>query len=1251
MSSLISFPVVGVGASAGGLEALMEFIISIGAHRGLACIIVQHLDPHHPSDLANLLAAKTILPVKEGIDGLEVAPGCIYVIPSNKVMTLAQGRLQVTPRQQDEASPTPINQLFYSLAIEEEANAIGVVLSGTGSDGALGLKAIKAGGGLTFAQDERSAKFFGMPKAAIDLHVVDRILAPRDIAKAILRLVSLPKTDPVDGKDLMPSECDQREEEVIHRLLIKVKHSTGVDLTRYRRGTIKRRLLRRLALHGADTLEDYLAYVEATPDEAQVLLQDFLIPVTSFFRDPDVFESLAKTVLPHLFDGLQGHQCVRVWVPGCSSGEEVYSIAIVIAEYLDQRGKSLNPQNLQIFGTDLSESAIEAARAGIYEEAISRHVSDARLGRFFVKVGEHYRITQSIRDCCVFARQNAVYDPPFSKIDLISCRNLLIYLDDSLQKKVLPLFHYALNPGGFLLLGMSETLGASSPMFRVVDKTFRIFRKMALIEGESFTRLEASGLRQQSTAMTVKGNIEKDGVARWYGEADRLSMKRFVPPAILCDGDLNVLEYRGDTVLFMATPVGPPTKKLLKLLRPELLVPLSNALSKSRAECTTARCEGMRLGHGQEDLVVNLEVVPFRLKGEDPWCFIVFFEQQRLSPEQLKGKSSGFWTSLIVTLKDRWLSRTPLKSPRDEAFSRLTQELESTQTYIKAILESHEIAMEALKTAEEKLSISNEEYQCSNEELETAKEELLSSNEELRSRNRDLSGLNESFSVARDFSESIVETVNQPLLVLDEKAIIKLANGPFCRHFKMHLEGILGVSFFEIGEGQWGLPELHQLINQVMNQSLPLAPIDVKIHCQNIGDRNLNFHVQKLLANTEQQIVLAIQDDTEYQAALDALTLADQRKDEFLSMLAHELRNPLAPIQHALDLWKRGDANLEAIHKAQETMSRQLRQETRLIDDLLDLSRINSGKILLKKELVDLTVLVKETIDDFQPQIESHSHHLTLNISMTPVVVEGDTARLHQIFSNLISNAVKYMPLGGKIWVDLRRKGAESIFTIKDAGVGIERTMMDQIFNPFVQAENPRLMTMGGLGIGLTLAKRMVEFHGGTIKAFSEGIGMGSTFTVRLPAVADDVRVPFPVAFAKKEFEHHQGSIILIVDDNIDAAESLSTLLKGDGYQTAVAFDGLSAMTLASTHLPDVVLLDIGLPDLDGYKVAERLRTMKELDHPLLIAISGYGQPSDVEKARRAGFDEHLVKPANYETICGLIQKHMVTHRKEVILS
>ena len=1247
MSTRMSFPIVGVGASAGGLEALMEFIISIGAHRGLACIIVQHLDPHHQSDLAKLLAAKTILPVKEGLDGLEVAPGCVYVIPINKVMTLAQGRLQITLRLEDEASPTPINQLFYSLAKEEAANAIGVVLSGTGSDGALGLKAIKAGGGLTFAQDERSAKFFGMPKAAIDLNVVDRVLSPRDIAQTILRLVSLPKADPFDGKDLMPSESDQSEEEAIHRLLMEVKRATGADLTRYRRGTIKRRLLRRLALHGVATLEDYLAYLEATPDEARMLLKDFLIQVTSFFRDPDVFESLSTSVLPHLFDDLHGRQRVRVWVPGCSSGEEVYSIAMLMAEYLDQRGK---PLNFQIFGTDLSESAIEVARAGIYEEAISRRVSDDRLRRFFVKIGGHYRIAQSIRDCCVFARQNAAYDPPFSKIDLISCRNLLIYLDDSLQKKVLPLFHYALNPEGFLVLGMSETLGASSPLFRVIDKKLRIFRKKALSEGQTFTRPETSDLREQPTTMKVIGDIEKDELARLYSEANRLSMKRFVPPAILCDGDLNVLEYRGDTSLFMTTPVGPPTKKLLKMLRPELLVPLSNALSKSRTKGASASHQGLRLGHGEEDLLVNLEVVPFRLKGEEPWCFIIFFEQQRLSPERLKGKPSGFWTSLIVTLKERWLSKTPPKSPRNEEFNRLTQELESTQTYIKAILESHEVAMEALKAAEEKLSLSNEEYQCSNEELETAKEELLSSNEELRSRNRELSGLNDHFLVARDFSASIVETVNQPLLVLDAKASIKLANGSFYRAFKMNAEQTLGVCFFEIGEGQWGVPELRQLINQVIDQSSPIEALELKVHCQNIGDRQLKFHAQKLLSSSQQQIVLAIQDDTEYQAALDALNLADQRKDDFLSMLAHELRNPLAPIQHALDLWKRGDASLEAIHKAQETMSRQLRQETRLIDDLLDLSRINSGKILLRTEPVDLAVLAQHTIDDLQPQIDSHSHQLIANIPTTPVVVQGDKARLQQIFLNLISNAIKYTPLGGKIWVDLRSEGTESLLTIKDTGVGIEETMIAHIFDPFVQAKNPMSLTEAGLGIGLTLVKRLVELHGGTIKALSEGIGMGSSFNVCLPALVDEVGVASPVAFTRKEFAHHQGSIILIVDDNIDAAESLAMLLKADGYQTAVGFDGLSALTLASTHLPDVVLLDIGLPGLDGYKVAERLRTMKELGHPLLVAISGYGQSSDVEKARMAGFDEHLVKPADYEVIRGLIEKHVTSLENEAIL-
>lgn len=467
----VLFPIVGIGASAGGLEAITELFENLPADTGMAFLVVQHIGPDHASMLADIVSKKTQMPVTEGVAGEVVAPNHVYVIPPNTSMTIAKGKLVLAPRARLPGIPLPVDDLFLSLADEVGSRAVGISLSGSGSDGALGIQAIKEEGGITFAQDRASARFMSMPQAAISLDSVDFILPPKDIARELMRIARHPFLAP--ARDAAPVDGENRDD--MKRIFAAMNKSCNMDFTHYKSGTVQRRLARRMALHGFQALKDYTDFLEAHPNEAHALCQDFLIRVTSFFRDPEIFEGLTKFLFPRLMKQHEQGGPLRIWVAGCCSGEEVYSIAICLLEYL---GDHSSAAQIQFFGTDVSETALAIARAGCYPLSIEQHVSPERLKRFFVRTGEQYQIVKSIRDFCIFARHNVTRDPPFSRLDLISCRNLLIYLDPVLQKRVIPLFHYALNPDGILMLGVAETIGGFSELFNVEDnRKFKIYSK------------------------------------------------------------------------------------------------------------------------------------------------------------------------------------------------------------------------------------------------------------------------------------------------------------------------------------------------------------------------------------------------------------------------------------------------------------------------------------------------------------------------------------------------------------------------------------------------------------------------------------------------------------------------------------------------------------------------------------------------------------------------------------------------------
>ena len=561
------------------------------------------------------------------------------------------------------------------------------------------------------------------------------------------------------------------------------------------------------------------------------------------------------------------------------------------------------------------------------------------------------------------------------------------------------------------------------------------------------------------------------------------------------------------------------------------------------------------------------------------------------------------------------------------------------------MVEEHESAQEELKAAQEELLSSNEEFQSTNEELETSKEELQSANEELattneelRYRNRELGAINIERTEARDYADAIVETMREPLLVLDEELRVIRANRAFYEFFKTEPKFVEHGLFFALGEREWDTPGLRHLLEEVLPASTSFRDCEITTAFPRIGSKTLRLNARRLEWSGRALVLLVIEDITERQAALNALMEANRRKDEFLAMLAHELRNPLAAIRNGLEIWRRG-ANAAVQERAQELVERQLQKEIRLVDDLLDVSRISLGKISLKNGTVDLVQVVKQAVEELRPQLDARSHELKCSLPDEPIVVQGDATRLEQIAANLLSNSIKFTEPAGSIGIVLRRDANEAVLCVSDTGIGISPELLPAVFDLFVQGERSLERTEGGLGLGLTLVRRLLQLHGGSIQAESDGRGQGSKFTVRLPvAPSPSAAVGLPASTGRQRGNGRNAPRrILIVDDSADAAESSAMLLRLDDHEIQIAFDGLSALELARGFKPEIVLLDIGLPGLNGLEVARRLRQSPEGEGVMLVAISGYGQPKDHRRSLEAGFNRHLVKPVDREQFDAVI--------------
>jgi two-component system CheB/CheR fusion protein len=746
-------PIVGVGASAGGIEAVRSFLSEIPADTGMAYVVVLHLAPGHKSLLSEILARSTPLPVVEAADGAPVKPDHVLVIPPNRDIAVSGGKVRLSPRPSSARAHFPVDHLFRSLAEECGNKAIGVVFSGTSADGMQGCKAIKLAGGITFAQDEESAKYGDMPRNAAASGSVDMILSPQGIARELGRLRSHAYVlHPLRDAD----EGAEQDGTPIDGLLALLRASSGIDFTYYKQSTIRRRILRRMALARLDRLEDYESYARGNRTELETLADDVLINVTSFFRDGASFQALRKRVFPALSRRREEDQKIRIWVPGCSSGEEVYSLAVELFEFLGERS---GPSQVQLFGTDVSERVIERARAGRYPASIASDVSAERLRRYFVRTAQGYQVGKTLREACIFARHNLVKDPPFSRLDLVSCRNVLIYFTPPLQKRAIALFHYALKSDGFLVLGASEHLAGHAERFALVDKKHRVYAKRAggLSPLFGLPPHEAPAAGRADAPAVPDDETRALEIQR---EADRLSISRFVPAGVVVDENFDIVQFRGHTGPYLDPRAGSASLNLLKMAREGLVVELRTLVQRARREGRAVRRERVpiRSDEGQRD--VNLEAIPFSTRRMKEGLYLVVFD------------AAG-----APVAKRAPLDKRPRKAASKKRASRTAEnELAATKEYLQTIIEEQEATNEELMSANEEILSSNEELQSTNEELETAKEELQSSNEELSTVNEELQNRNTELDELNNDLTNLLGTMNVSMLILDLDLRIRRAS-------------------------------------------------------------------------------------------------------------------------------------------------------------------------------------------------------------------------------------------------------------------------------------------------------------------------------------------------------------------------------------------------------------------------------------------------------------------------------------------
>ncbi|HEX8461680.1 MAG TPA: CheR family methyltransferase, partial [Segetibacter sp.] len=854
-----SFPIVAIGASAGGLNAIIELLKLLPATTGMAYIYIQHLDRDRDSSLVSVLGKITPMMVVEAQNELPVEANCVYVIPPGKQMELVDGVVQISEIANDTQKHGLINHFFLSLAEKQKDGAIGILLSGADTDGTIGLKAIKAEGGLTFAQDD-SAEFDTMPKSALNEGAVDIVLSPQDIAKELIRLSHNGILKTVLKKDAAGENEQNADDSIlpaigdISVILQLLKKNTGVDFTSYKQTTIRRRIMRRLVLHKLDNVAEYAKYIRKNVHEIGLLYQDMLINVTRFFRDEEAVEYLKTEVFPKIKGRFSSTRPYRIWVPACSTGEEPYSIVILLMEVL---GEDFVTSSVQLFASDLSETAIAKARSGIFPAAGVMQMPKQYLKDYFIKTDGHYRIIKQIRDVCIFAPHNIIKDAPFSRVDLVSCCNLMIYLESNLQKHILQNFHYSLNDDGVIVLGKSETVSAASELFTQIDKEVKVFAKKAESIPKPSFEIQLNNVEVEKHGKTVfrpKAVAEVHHPLGIEKAVDNIVLSQFAPPGVVVNYDLDIIQFRGSTGLYLEPSPGKASFNLLKMARIGLQLDLKNAAAKAIKTGLSVKKTGIEIDYKDSIHHVNFTVAPLHRQTNQNLLLILFEEMRIASTDEIKASSS-----------------------KDRRVKQLEAELMSLREDMQLIVETQETANEELQSANEEIVSSNEELQSINEELETSKEELESTNEELLTINQELQVRNAQLAEEQKYSETVITTIREAILILDSNQRVRSANEVFYTMFKLKAHETEGKLVYELSNRQWSMPRLKLLLEEIIPANNYYYGYEIKHKFDGLGEKVMLLNARKVTQKVQGQqfLILAIEDITEHR---EAETLLQERE-------------------------------------------------------------------------------------------------------------------------------------------------------------------------------------------------------------------------------------------------------------------------------------------------------------------------------------------------------------------------------------
>jgi two-component system CheB/CheR fusion protein len=1196
----LGFPIVGIGASAGGLEACRTLIAALSPDSGMAFILVQHLAPNHASMLVELLRSHTVMPVREALQDEPILPDHVYVIPAGADLSVHGGRLQLTARLAGGGPHMPFDLLLESLARDCGARALAIVLSGTGSDGSLGVQAIHRAGGMVIAQAAAEAAHPGMPNSAIATGCVDHVLTVADMPPALLTAAAGDRRGP-------PPPPPEQLRAIIELLRARTKH----DFSHYKIGTLQRRIERRVALsNGGTDMAAYLATLHADPQELDLLATDLLINVTSFFRDPKMFHYLERTIIPAMVRDQPLDQPLRIWIAGCSTGEETYSFAILLREAILAAGRNVK---LQIFSSDRDAEAVAIARSGVYAETIAADVSKARLARFFIRQPHGYKVTPELRSLVIFTVHDVLVDPPFARVNLVSCRNLLIYLQPDAQTTVIDHCHFALLPNGVLVLGSAETIRAAEGLFEVISKTERIYRR----SGSDRPQEPRSNPPPAATAPPPRGRGPEPIATRPSSLADlvrRMVLETYAPAAVLINRSCECLYYLGPTDDYLRVPPGLPNPSLLSMVRDGLRSHLRAAITRACEEHARVTVTGGRMARPASGRRFNVTVTP--VPGEPVEMLLICFIDE---PSLPAADPAGETPEVASQVQE------------------LEREIAATRRELGTAIRDLELATEEQRAVNEEASSVNEEHQAANEELLTSKEELQSLNEELNTLNSQLQETLERQRTTSNDLKNILYSTDVATLFLDTSFNI--------RFFTPTIKLLFNVIPGDIGRPIADLSSLAadgRLLSDAQTVLKSLLPIEREIEA-----RTGAWYIRRVLPYRTQTdevegVVVTFVDITErrrigldLKAAERQAQLANVSKSRFLAAASHDLRQPLqtlALLQGLLAKSVTGPMPTKLVARLNETLGAM----TAMLNTLLDINQIEAGTVSANLVSFPVNDLLEQLKGEFIYNAQARG--LSLRVVPCSLSIQSDPSLLEQMLRNLLSNALKYTRTG-RVLLGCRRQGDMLSVEIWDTGIGIPNAEHQAIFEEYHQLDNAARERSRGLGLGLSIVKRLGDLMGHRVRVRSR-LGFGSVFSVEVALRPEPPARPAIEPPSATVVSGRRVGSILVIEDDPDVSELLALFLANEGHSVSTAADGMVALELVrhAPQPPDLILADYNLPNgLNGLQVTTRLREMVQRQVPVVILTGEISTRTLREIAM--GNCVYLSKPVKVDELNEVIQR------------